>query len=106
MFTLNGVPLGITTAMLALAPAFGAAGPASAAGTIERVSVGRGGVQGDGYSNFSAPALSADGRLVAFVSGATNLVPNDTNGAFDVFVRDRRKRVTSREVRGYGAMGL
>src|SRR5438477_2219980 len=33
--------------------------------------------------------VSADGRLVVFVSRADNLVPNDRNGTFDVFVRDR-----------------
>jgi hypothetical protein len=44
-----------------------------------------GGVQGNGYS--SGWALSADGRLVAFGSLATNLVPSDTNGVTDVFVR-------------------
>ncbi|MEW6774692.1 MAG: putative Ig domain-containing protein [Bdellovibrionota bacterium] len=38
-------------------------------------------------SDFSGPgSISEDGRFVAFNSGATNLVPNDTNGAFDVFV--------------------
>jgi Tol biopolymer transport system component len=36
------------------------------------------------------PAISADGRHVGFMSGASNLVPGDTNGAADVFVRDRR----------------
>jgi len=35
-----------------------------------------------------APAISADGRVVVFVSRATNLVPGDTNGRFDVFARD------------------
>ena len=35
------------------------------------------------------PAISATGRFVAFESKAANLVPGDTNGAFDVFVRDR-----------------
>jgi hypothetical protein len=49
------------------------------------VSLGTGGVQGNGYS--SGWALSADGRLVAFGSLATNLVPSDTNGVTDVFVR-------------------
>jgi Tol biopolymer transport system component len=34
------------------------------------------------------PALSADGHIVAFKSNATNLVPNDTNQAADVFVHD------------------
>ena len=33
------------------------------------------------------PAISADGRFVAFESDATNLVPGDTNGVHDVFVR-------------------
>ena len=58
------------------------------AGTTERVSVGPGGAQGNGDSG--APAISADGRFVAFDSLATNLVPGDTNGAHDVFVRDRQ----------------
>ena len=33
--------------------------------------------------------VSADGRFVVFVSRADNLVPYDSNGTFDVFVRDR-----------------
>lgn len=36
------------------------------------------------------PGLSADGRFVVFVSSADNLVTNDSNGAFDVFVRDHQ----------------
>src|SRR5438874_2479100 len=36
------------------------------------------------------PGISADGRFVVFVSAADNLVTNDNNGAFDVFVRDRQ----------------
>jgi len=36
-----------------------------------------------------SPTISADGRRVAFVSEASNLVPGDTNGFADVFVRDR-----------------
>ncbi len=32
--------------------------------------------------------LSADGRYVVFASRAVNLVPDDTNGATDLFVRD------------------
>jgi Tol biopolymer transport system component len=50
------------------------------------VSVGTGGVQGNGDSYW--PSLSDDGRLVAFYSEASNLVPGDTNGESDVFVRD------------------
>ena len=54
-------------------------------GTTQRVSVGSGGVQGNGDS--CDPAISADGRFVAFGSDASNLVPGDTNTRRDVFVR-------------------
>jgi Tol biopolymer transport system component len=56
------------------------------AGTTRRVSVGQGGVQGNGASIL--PSISGDGRYVAFMSDATNLVPGDTNHTTDVFVRD------------------
>src|SRR5256885_889780 len=62
-------------------------------GTTERVSVDSKGRQGDGHSGIVGvagyPAISADGRFVAFPSEATNLVKKDRNGATDVFVRDR-----------------
>lgn len=58
-----------------------------ARGVTERVSVTAGGVEAVGASE--APSLSADGRYVAFHSGAANLVPGDGNRAWDVFVRDR-----------------
>ena len=57
------------------------------AGVTRRPSVGTDGIQGDGLSNH--PALSADGRYVAFSSSASNLVPRDTNYVNDVFVRTR-----------------
>jgi len=63
-------------------------------GTIERVSVSTGGGQSNGNSYF--PALSADGRFVAFDSEASNLVPGDTNGISDVFLRDRLMGTTER----------
>jgi len=47
-------------------------------------------------SRSEAPAISADGRYVAFVSTATNLVAGDTNGVNDVFVRDRITRIVRR----------
>ncbi len=51
---------------------------------------------GDGYA--SAPAISADGRYVAFLSSSSNLVPGDTNGFSDIFVKDMKggavKRLT------------
>lgn len=44
----------------------------------------------------NSPALSADGRRVAFQSHASNLVPDDTNGVGDVFVYDRDTRALTR----------
>jgi len=41
-------------------------------------------------------SISADGNVVAFRSFASDLVPGDTNGMPDVFVRDRRRGVTER----------
>lgn len=81
------------------ATALSIAGPPSAMsaeelGPVRRVSVSGSGDEGDGAS--LAPALSADGRYVAFWSFASNLVPGDTNGVADVFVRDRRTGATSR----------
>jgi Tol biopolymer transport system component len=64
------------------------------AGTTERVSVDSAGVEGNDNSYFAS--ISADGRFVAFVSHATNLVPGDTNGAADIFVRDRQGGTTER----------
>jgi len=65
-------------------------------GANERVSVSSAGNEGNAYSDF--PAISADGRYVAFESQASNLVPADTNGEFciDVFVHDRQTGATDR----------
>jgi Tol biopolymer transport system component len=43
-----------------------------------------------------SPSISADGRLVAFDSWESNLVPGDTNGRFDIFVFDRQTHTTER----------
>jgi Bacterial Ig domain/WD40-like Beta Propeller Repeat len=61
---------------------------------LTRASVASDGAQANAGS--FRPKLSADGRYVAFDSGASNLVLGDTNGAFDVF---RRDRVTGETVR-------
>ncbi len=63
-------------------------------GRTERVSVAGDGTIGDGPSWY--PSISGDGRYVALMSRATNLVPDDTNGVEDVFVRDRRTGRTER----------
>ena len=62
--------------------------------TTELISVSSAGTLGDAPS--SLPVISADGRFVAFVSAAGNLVPDDSNGQEDVFVRDRLTGTTER----------
>src|SRR5262245_52671089 len=54
--------------------------------TTTRVSVADDGSEADGQSR--AASISTNGRHVAFVSAATNLVAGDTNGRADIFVRD------------------
>jgi Tol biopolymer transport system component len=53
--------------------------------------------------------MSADGRYVAFTSLASNLVANDTNNDFDVFIRDRHagttKRVSLSSMEGQSSLG-
>ena len=63
-------------------------------GNTTRVSVATGG--GQANSGSFDPSISADGRYVAFVSAATNLVSGDTNGAWDIFVHDRQTGQTTR----------
>jgi Tol biopolymer transport system component len=43
----------------------------------------------NGSSSLALSAISADARFVAFTSAADDLVPNDTNGCSDIFLRDR-----------------
>jgi Tol biopolymer transport system component len=63
-------------------------------GNTSRVSVAENGTQGDGMS--SDPSISPDGRYVTFWSGATNLVPDDTNGKRDIFLVDRQSGTVTR----------
>jgi Tol biopolymer transport system component len=62
--------------------------------TVSRVSRTAGGGQANSAS--FEPAISADGRYVAFTSAATNLVPGDNNGSLDIFVRDTVAGTTTR----------
>ena len=62
-------------------------------GTTLLVSVGTSGGVANGASR--SPVMTPDGRYVAFVSAASNLVAGDTNGIPDVFVRDLQARVTT-----------
>ncbi len=63
-------------------------------GATTRVSVGSSGAQGNGFSHF--PSICGDGRFVAFWSEASNLVPGDTNVAWDVLVHDLATGTTTR----------
>jgi archaellum component FlaF (FlaF/FlaG flagellin family) len=81
--------------------------PASAAGpapTISRVSESTSGIQGDAVT--TEVAISGNGRYVAFVSTAGNLVAGDTGGDPDVFVRDLRTGVVRRVPASTGAEHL
>ena len=62
-------------------------------GTTTRVSVDSAGGQAN-YDSWEV-SISADGRFVAFTSGATNLVAGDRNGQSDVFVHDRQNGTTT-----------
>ncbi len=58
------------------------------------VSVSTAGVKGDGQSY--SPAISANGRFVAFESDATNLAGPDANGNSDIYLRDLASMTTTR----------
>ena len=82
-------------AVLATLPLATAALPAHAAtATTTLVSVSAAGTRPD--SGSLQPAVSADGRYVAYLSYATDLVPGDTNNLHDVFVTDTWTGVTER----------
>jgi Tol biopolymer transport system component len=56
-------------------------------GKIELVSVNTNG-EASSLGPSLSPVISANGRYVAFMSAASDLTPNDTNGTYDIFVRD------------------
>jgi uncharacterized repeat protein (TIGR01451 family) len=93
----------LIVAAAALVPAVGAAAQ-PAPGFTELDSVSSAGAQGNQDSEL--PAVSADGRYIAFASLSDNLVPGDTDGTVDVFVRDRLTGTTERvSVSNTGAQG-
>ena len=63
-------------------------------GLVRRVSLASSGAESNSASE--TPAVSSDGRFVAFGSYATNLDPTDSNTSFDVFVHDLATGVTER----------
>jgi uncharacterized repeat protein (TIGR01451 family) len=109
----------LAIALLAVGTASGGLAQSSS-GVLELISVSSAEVQGNndsGTSIFTSPSndrasITADGRFVAFMSFADNLVPGDANMVADVFVRDRlsgtteRVSVSSKGREGDGHSGL
>jgi len=78
----------------------GLVAPAAGAQLIERSSVDSSGIEGNANSGggdfYGAPAISSDGRHVAFVTWASNLASGDTNGTADIYARDHATDTTTR----------
>jgi Tol biopolymer transport system component len=81
----------------------GATNPAVPLAVTELVSLADNEAQGNNASGVEGirTGVSADGRFVAFYSFASNLVPGDTNGHPDIFLRDRQTGTTTLVSRGY-----
>ena len=62
-------------------------------GAVELISVSTDGTQSNGSS--SLPSISADGRYVVFMSHSDNLIAEDTNNEYDIFLRDRETGTTT-----------
>lgn len=68
-------------------------------GSVVRVSLTSSGAEAHGDSSVSlggGVCVSADGRYVAFMSGASDLVGGDTNNQPDIFLRDTQSGTTTR----------
>jgi len=95
------VPVAALVWQVGLASAAGSPST-SGLGPLRLVSSSRPGIGGNLASG--QPSFSADGRCLTFSSEASNLVPGDTNNAWDVFVRDMRTgRITRVSVSSTGA---
>lgn len=64
-------------------------------GSVERISIATDGTEANDHTRWLG-RISEDGRWVFFGSYASNLVPGDTNGRIDVFLRDRVAGTTTR----------
>ena len=91
---MRGIMVLVLLSMLASTVPGGMLSAQAAPGDITRVSVDSSGAEANGGS--TKPAISDDGRFVAFESGASNLVSGDTNNADDIFVHDRQTGTTTR----------
>jgi len=63
-------------------------------GNNQRLSLNNEGIEGNAASH--EPRISLDGQYVVFISRASNLVPNDTNGNEDIFLRNLTTQTTTR----------
>jgi hypothetical protein len=59
--------------------------------TTERVDVNDFGMASEDDARPMTPSLSPDGRFVAFASASSQMTPSDSNGRYDVFLRDRQE---------------
>ena len=66
---------------------------------------GANGAKAAAASFHGGPSISADGRLIAFLSDAANLSPDDPDGLSDVFVRDLDNDETTLVSRASGKAG-
>jgi len=65
-------------------------------GKSTRVNVASDGTEANGYSRAGESAISGNGRFVVFDSAANNMVADDNNGTWDIFVHDRETGETIR----------
>lgn len=82
------------SAVLTLVPLMFALTPSMASAQTTRVSVTAANGQATGGGS-GGPSMSADGKFVAFISNATNLVPGD-EGSADLFVKNRETGAITR----------
>lgn len=68
-------------------------------GTIERISLTDSGSESNQASE--APSISGDGRYVAFVSGANNLVSINLTGEVNVYIHDREETDPAKAIKGF-----
>jgi Tol biopolymer transport system component len=94
---MGGWLVAVAAGSMLIAGEMASAGPYA---VTSRVSVSSAGQQANGPSHQAA--VSADGRYIAFISEASNLVAGDTNRQADVFWRDRVTGTTTRVSVGPG----
>jgi hypothetical protein len=74
-------------------------------GSYVRINVSSSGYQGNVSGQYPLQThISSDARFVSFVEGSSNLVPGDTNGTTDVFLRDTM--LGSTEIISLGSLSM